>query len=137
MNYFYWVALVLTLIFAITHNAKADSLDIIVGSEHYANDGYWDDTGHHDYNQHNPGLAYNHDSGWSAGAYNNSYHKQSLFVGYRVETNYKYINAGMMGGLVTGYHGQTNQRIKGSKKGTNSLADKGLLKKYPWTKSQP
>lgn len=82
--------------------ACAGQLDLIIGSKH-STDGYWDNGTQQEWNETNPGLAYTFDNGIYIGMYNNSYKHLSVTAGYAVETKYKYFNAGITGGLVTGY----------------------------------
>ncbi len=56
------------------------------------------------FNNTNPGLYVRHDNGLTLGFYNNSYSRQSVYVGYTIETApWHNFSAAMTVGGVTGY----------------------------------
>ena len=96
-----WIIFI-ALCVAIIKEVKADSLDIIMASHHLSNG---------EYNESNPGLGYNHNNGFTAGFYKNSYSKLSVFAGGYIETKKELLNVGIMSGLITGYKDQTGRNV--------------------------
>jgi len=86
----------------------ADQLDIIAASKHGV---LVDLDATYDFNESNIGLGYIADNGVTVGAYNNSYRHTSVYVGYTVETHAKYLNVGVVSGLVTGYTGLVSPMV--------------------------
>lgn len=111
-----WISFIAAAV-AVIKEVRADSIEIIMSSNHYASDYYWTDDAagnysiKHELNESNPGLAYVHNSGINVGIYKNSYYKTSVYAGYSVETNWKYINFGVLGGIITGYEFPTGQKV--------------------------
>ena len=113
---------------AVSTTVGAGQLDLIIGSKHgvfFGDDYYYTKTevpeyrapgvglqnahvgytryDRYDFNESNPGLGYVFDSGVAVGFYRNSYGVQSEYLGYNWQTNNRYLNAGVVVGLVTGY----------------------------------
>jgi hypothetical protein len=129
MNKLLLTAIVFTTATAPLTCAKADSLELILGSKHggiFGDDYYYTKTevpeyrasgvglqsarvgytryDRHNFNESNLGIAYVGDNGINVGVYNNSYSDTSVYVGYSIETSYsEYVTFGALAGVVTGY----------------------------------
>ncbi len=74
-------------------SASAGTFGVHIGSHHMPDRGY---------TNFNPGVYYRHDSGWTAGAYHNSFDKLSTYAGYEFREVYG-LPVAIQVGIVTGY----------------------------------
>jgi hypothetical protein len=81
--------------------AAADWLDLHMASKH---------TQQGEFNEVNPGLGYM-GRGFAVGFYKNSHKKTSVYLAKYLQTNTKYVNVGIAGGVITGYKKQTGRTI--------------------------
>ena len=116
------VVVTTTVLVVFSAAVGADSLDLIVGSKHtvdswktttthrYAG-GSYQTTEYTEFNENNLGLGYNADNGFSAGFYDNSFNKTSVYAGATFQTQQKYLNVGITVGGITGYEHITGMTV--------------------------